>query len=294
MNFALAKELAAQDAKVFLVAGKSKCPLLGTGLIVLVYREDDKETLAQTVVDVSGTKATVDEHGLAKFLPLAPKPYAVGVTTLVDADGVLKAPDATLQTIAEHTCPVHAIAVAVLGRPAIKLLWKHDDKAVEGAKLKLDVDKYDLGATGADGIAKWTGKDPIKPAKYPCVLELADGAAAQLFSADGASKIEPAAVDVPGGKQTLTFKVRRPSWVKLRVLRAKSGKTGGTEDVADADFKLTWDDTTVKSFKTAKVASTVLAEVKDIAVVNEPATCDVVSLELAGDEVYEFIDVTTA
>lgn len=310
MNFAAAKELADENATAFTVDGQSKCPLKGTGLIVLVYRQDDQDALGNALVAAtekpkprdegsdgeaaeppSPATSTTTDDGLAKFLPLAPKTYVVGVQKLTDPDGLLVAPTAVEKAIAEHTCPVHSVEVPVWGRPTIELLWKHDDEKVEGAKLALDTGKYDLGTTAADGLAKWTGKDPIKPAEYPCTIDVG-GTACQLFSDDGASEIKPPKVTVPSGKKKLTFKVRRPSWVKLAVVRPKGT---GTEAVLDAELKITWDDRSVKAFKTAKGAEdAVLADVKDVAVTSSPPTCEVVSLDIADGETYEVVGVTSA
>ena len=287
----MAQSLADENARSFTLAGQKKCPLLGTGLIVLVYRQDDKEALAAADVGASGKSETTTVQGLAKFLPLAPKTYSVTVDKLTDPDGVLVAPAPVEKALAEHTCPVLPVEIPVRGRPTLELLWKHDGKKVEGAKVKLDGGTYDLGTTGDDGLAKWTAPAPITPAEYTCAIDL-DGTACQLFSSDGAAEIKPPKVKVPAGKKTLTFRVRRPSWVKLSVVRVKAG---GTEDVVDAEFKVTWpDDKSVKPFKTAAVDTAVLAHVKDIAVVGTPPTCDVTSLEIADGEVYELVDVTSA
>jgi hypothetical protein len=291
LNRKLALALADRNARSFTLTGQTKCPLTGTGLIVLVYRQDDKAALAAADVGASGKSETTTAEGLAKFLPLAPDTYSVAVQKLTDPDGVLVAPAPVEKVLAEHTCPVLPIAVRVRGRPTLELLWKHDGKKVQGAKVKLDAGTYDFGTTGADGLAKWTAADPIKPAQYKCTIDI-DGTACQLFSSDGATEIKPPKVKVPAGKKTLTFRVRRPSWVKLSVVRVKGT---GTEDVVDAELKITWpDDGSVKAFKTAAVDTAVLAHVKDIAVVGTPPTCDVTSLDIPDGEVYEFVDVTTA
>ncbi len=289
MNYKAAKSLAERNANKFALNAKAQCRSADTGLIVLVYRADDKEAIDSAEVFASDTKAVTTAEGLGKFLPLAPKKHSVRVGKLVDPDRLYHAPAAVEMDIAKGTCPVHPIRISIWGRPSLELVWKHDDSKVQGAAISVDRGKYDFGATGADGIATWEGVDAIQPGDYRCYVKV-DGADCQLFSADGLNEIKPTRLVVPLGKKKLTFKVRRPSWVKLSVVKDK-----GAESVEGADFKITWpEDRSIKSFKTAKAADKVFADVKDIAVIAMPLTCDIVSLEIADGETYEVIDVESA
>jgi hypothetical protein len=127
MNLNQALALAGKESQQFIGRPAAKCPFDKTGLLVLVYRSDTKDAIANAQVELSGTArpkeggtqniagqgATADANGVVHdYKPCSPGSYHIAVKTLPDGDKLYATPYPTAdQEVSVGTCPVCSIPV---------------------------------------------------------------------------------------------------------------------------------------------------------------------------------------
>lgn len=302
---------AQQEGDSFVGDPTVPCPFLKTGLLVLVYRDDDKrEVLAGVEVELAGTsqkadgttaavsgkKGTTGGDGMVRaFKPFDPGSYTVKVTKLTDPDKLYEKPyPQREQGVSLGTCPVCDIGVRVLARPEIEVVWKQDGKAVSGVKVELKGAKtYAFAkATDGSGVTKWPdSEDPIEPGAYTCSLTLPkDADKYQIFDEKDKAAGNPPSLAVPSGRQRFKFKVQEVSWVKFRVVQQVSPSQVVDVVGAEVTAKLP-DGTTPAALPTSQSGSEWLAEIKNVPIGNgSPAKCELQAV--AAPEALEFVALT--
>jgi hypothetical protein len=314
MKFDEAMRAANRAGRAFLKKQVMPCPFMNTGLLVVVYREDDQAVIPdakavikgegrvyaeervgkgkppryhRTDVDIDNF-ATTDGNGIARFLPCNPGQYAVSAVADL-ADVVGKSAEVS-QRVPAQECPICLVAVPAWARPEIEVLGFHDSKGVAGVTVALGEKHSFPGATDSVGLSVWKG-DPVEPGHYTVALTFAKGGN-RIFDAQKTLAKAPA-IDLPPGKKRFTFYVQRLSWVKLEVLRVKP--EGDPEPLQGA--KVTAQLPGEQAETTLQIEG-VPKEVKDIPMVDGPDTkVTVISLEAPDDGdpwVYELVEASSA
>ncbi len=316
MNFEAAKRVAQRAAKRFLGQAVMPCPFMNTGLLLIVYREDDGEGIQGAAGAISGIgrmyteervgkkkppryrrsdvridrQERTDADGIARFLPCNPGEYHVTAVDLPDPEGIFGKPAEENLRVPAQECPVRVIPVPVLARPEVLLRLKHDDAGVPGVRVQLGDLEFEHPTDG-DGRARWQG-EPLEPNTYPLTLTFGDNAPHRLFD-PVKQLLDAATVELPRGAHCFTFYVERLSWLTFDVVHDVPG--ADTQRLDQARLTVQWPEgADPKSFETAGEPM----KIDDIPQASGPATrCEVVSLELPDDgepEVYEFVEMTTA
>jgi hypothetical protein len=316
MNFEAARKASQRASRTFLKQQVMPCPFMNTGLIVIVYREDDGEGIPGAHGAISGTgriykeervgknkpprylrsdkpidrKERTDASGIARFLPCNPGEFHVTAVDLPDPDKVLGKPREANVRVPAQDCPICVIPVPVLARPEIMLRFKHDSSGMPGVRVKIGEEVLDERTDGA-GLASWKG-EPMNPAHYAVAFTF-DGDAPHRFFDQANQPVDAPAIDLPVGKHRFTFYAEQLSWLTFDVVRDEPGV--GPKRLDKARLTLQWPgDGASKPFETDGAPR----KIADIPQVQGPATrCEVVTLELPDDgepEVYEFVELNTA
>lgn len=161
LNHAL--KLAETEARTFVGRPEAKCPADKTGLLILVYRKDTTEAIAQADVSVSGggKAGRTDANGIAhENKPCAPGEYDVAVTALPDQGKLYAKPyPKAHQGVPAGTCPVCSLPVDPRKYwVKVRVVDKDSGKDVAEAKVKI---KLPAGwkSDGGDAEATQSTKD---------------------------------------------------------------------------------------------------------------------------------------
>lgn len=220
MNFETALKMAQEDADKFVGDPKVKCPKLKTGLLVLVYKDDDKEAVAGADVDVSKgflllfkkTKSatTSGYYGLARFKPIDPADYQVKVAKLPsELKAAYEMPEAKSQTVALGTCPICDIEIKRLSTLKVKVVYKTKDAKgqetvtiLDGVKVHIEGREKRDGAT-TKAPEGWALFENIKSSDYAISVTSMEGHAKKYRVPPSASVNLP-----PGVTKEVVLEVR--------------------------------------------------------------------------------------
>ncbi|HYR28128.1 MAG TPA: hypothetical protein VEU30_06650 [Thermoanaerobaculia bacterium] len=272
------------------LSGTASCSKPETGIIAIVYRDDTDDAIEGATVKFTSEKATdvakqssqdsfeqdvtTTAEGIAKLAGFAGA-FSV-VVTLTDTDDLFVVKTAN-QQVDEGKCPVVAIAVHVLARPEVVLTWTHDSKGIEGVAVQLGDHSF-ASKTGMDGKASWSGK-AIERGRYEWALAFGDGGKYELFGNDS-KPLQSLEVDIPPGKSQAALRARALKPITLKVMHDAKALDG-------AKVNIKWPDG-------GEVREVKPGETKDIPAVDGPATkLAIESIEIAGDDVYELVEVTS-
>ncbi len=311
MKLLAARAVAESIAEEALGGSSLPCGRPSTGLLVLVYRDDDQDIIAGAKVQVSGQSvrllppggprqkgtavrkpvtgkpATTDANGIARYLPFDPGKYKVEVAALPsDPDKLFRPPGGQDQPVAAGSCPICSLRVRVLARPEVEVVAKHDGSGIQGVRVQLEgKNTYAFAApTGANGVSSWPDSlDPIEPGPYAVRFTFPGAGKHELFDEQD-RPVKNASIDVPPGRKRFRFKARRLSWAKLKVVLQGAGDEA--DDVEKAKIAIKWpEDGSLKPFETARAEGAVLAHIQDMPVpASGAATFDVESVEVPDEE----------
>ncbi|MBI5384818.1 MAG: hypothetical protein HZA90_09045 [Verrucomicrobia bacterium] len=182
MNYDAALKAAQEEADKWVGDPKVKCPKLKTGLLVLVYKDDDKEAVGGADVDIARSVALVfkktksattsGNYGLARFKPVDPANYQVKAVKLPQTLKAYELPEAKGQAVALGTCPVCDLQIKRLATLKVKVVFKQKDAkgqetvtVLDGVKVHIDGrEKRDGTTTKApDG---WALFENLKSSDY--------------------------------------------------------------------------------------------------------------------------------
>lgn len=310
MNLDAAKRVAEAAKKDFL-GPWYLCPFRSCGLIVLVYREHDREAVSGANVAVTGTvtstsldpmtpsssgqelhemTGSTDSEGIARWLPFYEGNFQVRVTSIPDPDDLAIKLGRDVEVVSWGSCPIVVLPVTLWSRPEVVVLQRHDDMGVAGVTVRAGVDTFQA-PTGGGGLTVWTGR-PLPPADYKLTFTFRGNDRYRRFDHLNNVVSDTPTIHLPVGRHRFMFKVAKLSWMKVRV---REVKPAATTDVGNAKLTLVWpEDASKKPFETAGGVK----DIQDIAQVDGPATrCAVDVLEILDDdepEVFELHTLTTA
>jgi hypothetical protein len=238
-KFAEAFEKAEKYATTRQAAGaKQKCPLMQTGLIVLVMRRDNEEMIQGVTVDLKGISPgnqPTDGDGMAKFDDREAGPYTITPTLPTGLTRNFGAPAAEQTDISWERYQIAFILVDRLARPKIELTRQDGGKPVRdvGVRLNGAPGNYDFGRTSERGLAEWDRAQPgLKPATYEVAFDFKPSETEYL------EVVNPRSITLPpGSEDTFPFLVRS-TWVEF-VIKAQFDQS-----VSGLDYVLTFPDGT--------------------------------------------------
>jgi hypothetical protein len=262
-----------------------------TGLLALVYRNDSDDGMDGVAV-TAGTTTNTDGNGIARFVPIDAGPYTVSAAR-ADATRIFDTIASVQQTVAANHCPVVEIVVPVLARPTVRFVWKHAmATGVQDIPVSLSKDGATsaLTATNAAGRAPWDGAAPLALGVYDVVATLDAIGPRQIFK-DDALTAAPT-VTLAAGVSEHVFALRKLETVNFVV--STRGVDGAFTKAAGATITVKWPDGLAdRDFVTANDAGA-LAKLENVPAMNGDATtCQVVKVDVAGADVYEFLELTS-
>lgn len=151
------------------------CPLKKTGVLVTVVKQENNQTIADAIVDISGkspfTKKS-DPDGVALFKPVEPDTYEINITLPADIKDDYEIVETQSQSVPLGSCPIHIVFVKKRAKLKVKVFEQTDTTDYIGnATVSIEgSETYPSQQTSAtDGIADF-GK--VKPDTYKITVTL--------------------------------------------------------------------------------------------------------------------------
>lgn len=170
MDLDQALKLAGDESGNWVGRPGAACPNLRTGLLVLVYRNDETKAVIENAdVSRSGALRRTDSNGIAHYKPCTPGEYDVAVTSLPDAGKLYATPYPTAhKTVTAATCPICPLPVELRKYwIKVRIVEKDTGKDIDRSEVKIKLpDGWKSGsgeteeqqATAEEGAAPNTKK----------------------------------------------------------------------------------------------------------------------------------------